>query len=109
MLAATNKAPDGDLWAIDDPVVRLRIWGDERAYMLPPPPIAEWIVGAAPEADLRLQDEQGSVSRRHARLARDRATWTLHDLDSTNGLREDGERRRVIQLAPGVEIELGAV
>jgi hypothetical protein len=103
----TKKAPEGEAWAIDDPVVALRVWGDDRRYALPA--AGEWLVGAAPDCDLRLDDPSGLVSRHHARLVRDGQTWTLRDLDSTNGIRQDGERRQSFQLAAGVEIEIGAV
>ncbi|MEJ7598455.1 MAG: FHA domain-containing protein [Kofleriaceae bacterium] len=109
MLQVTNKVSDGELWAINDPVVRLRVWGDEQAHGLPAPPINEWVIGAGADTDLQLQDASASISRRHARLERDGVTWTLHDLGSTNGIREDGERRLVIELAPGIEVEIGTV
>jgi hypothetical protein len=103
----TKKAPEAVPWAIDDAVVRLRVWGDDRAFELPAS--GECVVGAAADCDVQLDDPTGCVSRHHARLARDGGAWTLRDLDSTNGVREDGERRQAFQLAPGVEIEIGGV
>ena len=107
----TSKAADDERrgWAVDDAVLRLRRWGDDRAFDLPPPPIEAWTIGVAPDCDLRLESELGRVSRRHARLERDGVAWILRDLESTNGIRQDGELRRSIQLAPGIEIEIGDV
>src|SRR5690349_8701474 len=80
----THEAREGRGWAIDDPVVRLRVWGDERAFELPPPGVDTWTIGAAAECDLRLDDPTGCVSRRHAQLVREGAAWQICDLGSTN-------------------------
>jgi hypothetical protein len=107
----TSRAADDERrgWAIDDDVLRLRRRGDDRAFELPAPPIKEWTIGVAPDCDLRLESPHGRVSRHHARLEREGIAWILRDLESTNGIRQDGELRLSIQLAPGVEIEIGDV
>jgi hypothetical protein len=105
----THEAREGRGWAIDDPVVRLRAWGGDAVFALPPPGVDAWTIGAAADCDLRLEDPTGCVSRHHARLVRDGAAWQIRDLGSTNGIRQDGERRLGFQLAPGVEIEIGGV
>jgi hypothetical protein len=104
----THKADAGSGWAIDDPVVRLRRWGTAEVFELPAE-AHEWVIGAADDCGLRLHDPTGCISRHHACLTREETAWTLRDLDSTNGVRQDGERRLAFQLAPGVEIEIGSI
>ncbi|MGN6109856.1 MAG: FHA domain-containing protein, partial [Kofleriaceae bacterium] len=107
MIEISTNADGGHRgWAIDDPVLRLRIWGTDAAFELPKGG-GELVIGTAPECGIQLVDPTGWISRRHARLVHDGAVWSLHDLESTNGIRQDGERRLSFQLAPGVEIELG--
>jgi hypothetical protein len=106
----TLKATEDDGWAVDDPVTQLRIRGDEQIFVLPSAaPGAPLVVGAADECHLVLRDPTGCVSRHHAHLVREHGAWILHDQASTNGIRQDGERRLSIQLAPGVEIEIGGI
>jgi hypothetical protein len=109
MTVGSTNADGGSGWAIDDAVHRLREWGGERSFALPAPPVDDWIIGSGPACSLQLYDPSGRVSRRHAQLVRNGAVWTLRDLDSRNGIRQDGERRGSFQLAPGVEIELGGI
>lgn len=104
---ATNVDPAAAGWAIDDPVVRLRVLGSERVFDLAASD--RWVLGSSPGCSLRLDDPSGRVSRRHAVASREGEVWALADLGSTNGLRVNGERRRSIQLAPGDEVELGGL
>jgi hypothetical protein len=107
---ATLKATEDDGWAIDDPVTRLRIRGDEQIFELPTSePCTPLVLGAADECHVVLRDPTGCVSRHHAHLVRERGAWILHDHASMNGIRQDGERRLSIQLTPGVEIEIGDI
>ncbi len=103
---ATHKT-DETGWAIADPVERLRRWGTDEVFELPAGGTPT--IGASPDNDVRIQDDSGSVSRRHARLTRTTGVWSIHDLESTNGIRQDGERRLAFELAPGVEIGIGEV
>lgn len=96
-------------WSITDPVIQLRVRGETGALELPASASTEPIIGAAPECELRIGGADDGVSRRHARLARLGSVWTIHDLDSTNGIFHDGERRLTFQLAPGVEIGIGGI
>lgn len=95
-------------WAIDDPVIRLRRWGQRDGFELPVEGDA-LVVGSAEACTLRIADAEGSVSRQHAELVREAGVWTLKDLGSKNGSRLDGERRVSFALTPGAEIEIGSV
>jgi pSer/pThr/pTyr-binding forkhead associated (FHA) protein len=57
------------------------------------------VIGRAKDADVRIDDH--NVSRRHAEVQQEGATWWLVDLDSTNGV--DVQGRRVTRL----KLELG--
>lgn len=103
----TNADPAAAGWAIHDPVLRLRVHGSERALDLTASD--RWVLGSSPECSLHLDDPSGRVSRRHAVVLRDGVSWMLQDLNSTNGLRVNREERRLFQLAPGDEIELGRI
>jgi pSer/pThr/pTyr-binding forkhead associated (FHA) protein len=103
---ATHK--DSRASWIDDAVTSLGFAATSERFELSP--VAnEYIVGSSPECELRLEDPSGFVSRRHARLSRSGIAWTIHDLESTNGVRLDGERRLSFQLTPGAELEIGNV
>jgi hypothetical protein len=106
-LNATKRTED-DGWAIDDPVTQLRIRGADEAFTLRPggEPLA---IGTADDCDLVLRDPTGCVSRHHAQLVREDTAWILHDRGSTNGIRQDGERRLSIELRPSIEIEIGGI
>ena len=105
--ASTTADPAANSWAINDPVIRLRLFGADRVFELSS--LERWIIGSSAECSIRLDDPSGRVSRRHAELRRDRDAWSLQDLRSTNGTRQNREDRRTFQLAPGDEIELGGV
>lgn len=107
---ATNADPGRGDWAIDDPILRLRAWGhDDGPVFELASDATEWTLGTAPECTIQLVDPAGRVSRRHAELVRRDGVLSIRDLESTNGLRQDGERRQSFQVAPGTEIEIGGV
>lgn len=108
MEVVTHRAVDGAGWIVDDAVTHLRRWGTNESYELPGDRDT-WIIGSSGECDLKLQDAAQCVSRRHAQLTRDAQGWTIRDLGSTNGIRQDGERRLTFQLSPGIEIQIGEV
>jgi hypothetical protein len=99
----------GAAWQLDDQVTRLREWGTSRVYELPTEPAGDWLIGSAAASDLRLRDARQWTSRRHARLVRSGAVWTISDLDSKNGLWLDDERRPSFVLAPGIEVGIGSL
>jgi hypothetical protein len=92
-------------WEIRDPVERLRVFGDSTTFPLAG---ARIVLGRA-DSDIILDDTSGRLSRRHAAIERTTDGWTINDLASTNGIRQDGELRASFALTPGVEIELGGV
>lgn len=64
------------------------------------------MIGRNPEGDLALSD--ALVSWQHARIEDRGDSWTLVDLDSTNGLTVNGEARREHTLAPNDRIVVGS-
>lgn len=106
----TDPDPSLEDWRIHDELVWLREWGTDRVHALPSSS-SEVIVGASPSCTLRLEDASGRVSRRHARLARDRdgGRWSIQDLGSKNGVWLDGARCARDVLEPGVELRLGGI
>ena len=63
------------------------------------------VMGRSKECDLQVPD--ANVSRRHAELRQEGATWWVVDLDSTNGTEVNGKRVPRAKLAPGDTIMLG--
>jgi FHA domain-containing protein len=62
-------------------------------------------IGRSRECDVTLDD--ANVSRRHAELRREGASWVVADLGSTNGVKVNGRRVSQQPLQPGDEITLG--
>ena len=69
--------------------------------------VAETLIGRNPTTDITLLDE--GISREHALILRDEATcsFSIEDLQSTNGTKVNGERVRSAVLADGDAIEVG--
>jgi predicted component of type VI protein secretion system len=65
------------------------------------------VVGRSAEADLILED--GSVSRKHARLELRAGTWFVVDLGSANGTFVGGQRTGESELRDGQEVRFGSV
>jgi len=67
----------------------------------------ETLIGRNPTTDITLLDE--GISREHALILRDEAThsFTIEDLQSTNGTKVNGKRVRSAVLANGDAIEVG--
>jgi hypothetical protein len=65
------------------------------------------LVGRDPSCDVVLND--GSVSRRHARLERRGDAWAIVDQGSANGTFVDSQRVTDTPLSDGQEIRLGSV
>jgi hypothetical protein len=97
------------VWLGHDPVIQLREWTTGTVHALPEPDVAEWTIGSEPSAALRIVDPSGLVSRKHARLVRERSWWKIEDLRSKNGIRQDRKHSATFLLVPGVEIGIGGV
>lgn len=65
------------------------------------------VIGRAPDCDLHLHDE--SISRKHARIARDDEGWVLRDLGSKNGSRVNTFHVTEQILHNGDRLDLGAI
>ncbi len=65
------------------------------------------LIGRSDECDIVLNHR--SVSSRHARVVREGEDYRIIDLDSSNGVKVDGERYRSMPLEPGDIIGLGHV
>jgi pSer/pThr/pTyr-binding forkhead associated (FHA) protein len=67
----------------------------------------ETLIGRNPTTDITLLDE--GISREHALILRDESTstFTIEDLQSTNGTKVNGKRVRSAALAHGDSIEVG--
>lgn len=65
-----------------------------------------YVLGAAPDADLRLPAP--TISRHHAEIEVGPTRLWVRDLESSNGTRVDGHRARgVVEVAPGQHIGFG--
>jgi hypothetical protein len=64
------------------------------------------VIGRAKDCDIQLSDP--NVSRRHAELRQEGATYWIVDLDSTNGVEVNGRRLKRAKLRPGDTIILGS-
>jgi diguanylate cyclase (GGDEF)-like protein len=64
------------------------------------------VIGRGDDCELRLDD--AAISRRHARIFRDGATWFVEDLQSQNGTFVDAERLRAPRaLVDGARLQIG--
>lgn len=64
------------------------------------------VLGRSRECDVRVED--GNVSRRHAELVQEGATYWLVDLGSTNGTELNGESVQRAKLSDGDRITIGS-
>jgi len=64
------------------------------------------VLGRSKDADLQVQDP--NVSRRHAELRQEGATYWLVDLDSTNGVEVRGKRVKRVKLEDGTRFTMGS-
>jgi len=66
------------------------------------------VIGRGSTADLPIAD--GSVSRHHAKIARENEQWGIQDLESANGTFVNGKRiSHRVALASGDSVRLGSV
>ncbi len=64
------------------------------------------VIGRSKDADIRVDDP--NVSRRHAEVTQEGATWWLVDLDSTNGVEVQGRRVKRLKLEDGTRFVIGS-
>ena len=64
------------------------------------------VIGRSKEADVQVTDP--NVSRRHAELRQEGATYWLVDLDSTNGVEVNGKRVKRLKLEDGTRFTIGS-
>jgi hypothetical protein len=64
------------------------------------------VIGRSKEADIQVTDP--NVSRRHAEVRQEGATYWLVDLDSTNGVEVRGKRVKRLKLEEGTRFTVGS-
>jgi len=64
------------------------------------------VIGRSKDADIQITDP--NVSRRHAELRQEGATYWLVDLDSTNGVEVRGKRVKRLKLENGMRFTIGS-
>jgi hypothetical protein len=64
------------------------------------------VIGRSRDADIRVEDP--NVSRRHAEVQQEGATWWIVDLDSTNGVEVAGKRVKRLKLEDGTRFVIGS-
>ena len=64
------------------------------------------VIGRSKDADVQVPDP--NVSRRHAELRQEGATYWLVDLDSTNGVEVRGKRVKRLKLEDGTRFTIGS-
>ena len=64
------------------------------------------MLGRSKDADIQVADP--NVSRRHAELRQEGATYWLVDLDSTNGVEVKGKRVKRLKLEDGTRFTIGS-
>ncbi len=64
------------------------------------------VIGRSKDADVQIQDP--NISRRHAELRQEGATYWLIDLDSTNGVEVRGKRVKRLKLEDGSRFTIGS-
>jgi hypothetical protein len=64
------------------------------------------VLGRSKDCDIQVSDP--NVSRRHAEVRREGGSYTLVDLDSTNGVEVDGKRVKRLELHDGSRFTIGS-
>ena len=85
---------------VEQELVTLR-WDGERREV----DKRKLLIGRSKECDVQLADP--NVSRRHAELRQEGASYWIVDLDSTNGIEVNGRRLRRSKLEDGDRVTIG--
>jgi len=64
------------------------------------------VIGRSKDCDIKLEDP--NVSRRHAEIRQEGATYWVVDLDSTNGVETKGKRVKRLKLEDGTHFTVGS-
>jgi Protein of unknown function (DUF3662)/FHA domain len=64
------------------------------------------VIGRSRECDVQIPDP--NISRRHAELQQEGATYWIVDLDSTNGIEVNGQRTKRAKLSDGDRVKMGS-
>ncbi|HZQ82849.1 MAG TPA: DUF3662 and FHA domain-containing protein [Gaiellaceae bacterium] len=64
------------------------------------------VIGRSKDADIQIADP--NISRRHAEVRQEGATYWLVDLDSTNGVEVNGKRVKRLKLEDGSRFTIGS-
>jgi len=64
------------------------------------------VIGRSRECDIQVNDT--NVSRQHAAVLREGLTYSVVDLDSTNGVEVDGKRVKQLELEEGTRFTVGS-
>jgi pSer/pThr/pTyr-binding forkhead associated (FHA) protein len=107
MTSSTTTNVLSEEWALNDEVIRLRVWGTDRVFPLFSDTRDPYTIGTATTCSIRIEDPMRRASREHARLERIHGRWGMIDGGSKNGLYQDGAKTDKFRLSPGVEIGLG--
>jgi hypothetical protein len=107
VIASTTTNVLAETWSIQDPVIRVRVWGTDRVFPLFSDAREPYTIGTAASCSIRVEDRQRRASREHAQLSWIQGMWAISNLKSKNGLHKDGVRSDKFFLSPGVEIGLG--
>ena len=97
---ATEAASAADL-GVERDVAWLEVNGDRRELTQ-----RRVVVGRSKDSDIQIPDP--NISRRHAEIRQEGATYWIVDLDSTNGLEVNGRRLKRAKLADGDRITIGS-
>ena len=96
-----SESPEPDEAGVEREVAVLS-WDDKRLRV----DKRHVVLGRSRECDIQVED--ANVSRRHAELRQEGATYWLVDLDSTNGLEVNGKRVKRAKLEPGDTFTVGS-
>ena len=105
MISTTTDTLSRD-WAINDEVIRLRLWATDIAYPLVAGGRRRLVIGTAPTCAIQVHDPSNLASREHAYLECANGRWGIVDR-SKNGLYLDDQPCKRFALTPGSEIGLG--
>ena len=96
---ATQAVPPDEL-GLEDPA--MLAWNGDRREL----DKRRILIGRSRECDIQLDD--ANVSRRHAEIRQEGATFWVVDLDSTNGVEVNGRRLKRAKLEHGDRLVLGS-